>query len=204
MNLSVNQVPNVNRVEPKNGLLCNLKCFIQQRTSAYPNCNKIRIKIEGRKWFVRYFDAMISELPNSRSVFDWRCQWNFNVKLSIPYIETSAATGENVQLAVNLLLHRVMQRLKRYMRDIRYNYEDEVISLEFISLRPIFSCSKGINKTVYGFNLANIWRIIPTISFMIVIITLGGHDATANLRTLTKASVSYQSFDMLSIFARKY
>ena len=45
---------------------------------------------------------------------------------SIPYIETSAATGENVQLAVNLLLHRVMQRLKRYMRDIRYNYEDEV------------------------------------------------------------------------------
>ena len=46
--------------------------------------------------------------------------------LSIPYIETSAATGEGVQLAVNLLLHRVMQRLKRYMRDIRYNYEDEV------------------------------------------------------------------------------
>ena len=49
-------------------------------------------------------------------------RWYF----SIPYIETSAATGENVQLAVNLLLHRVMQRLKRYMRDIRYNYEDEV------------------------------------------------------------------------------
>ena len=52
--------------------------------------------------------------------------WCENFCFSIPYIETSAATGENVQLAVNLLLHRVMQRLKRYMRDIRYNYEDEV------------------------------------------------------------------------------
>ncbi|CAG5105803.1 Oidioi.mRNA.OKI2018_I69.chr1.g2467.t1.cds [Oikopleura dioica] len=48
---------------------------------------------------------------------------------NIPYIETSAATGENVQLAVNLLLHRVMQRLKKYMRDIRYNYEEEEINL---------------------------------------------------------------------------
>jgi len=56
---------------------------------------------------------------------------------NIPYIETSAATGENVQLAVNLLLHRVMQRLKRYMRDIRYNYEDEEIQLN----KETSSCS---------------------------------------------------------------
>ncbi|CAG5105805.1 Oidioi.mRNA.OKI2018_I69.chr1.g2469.t1.cds [Oikopleura dioica] len=57
---------------------------------------------------------------------------------SISYIETSAATGENVQLAVNLLLHRVMQRLKKFMRDIRYNYEEEEINLNQES--P--SCSK--------------------------------------------------------------
>ena len=33
---------------------------------------------------------------------------------------------------------------------------------------------------------------------MAVVSTLVGHDATANLQTVTKASVSYELFDMLS------
>ena len=60
------------------------------------------------------------------ALFDLQIRTFSLLFFSIPYIETSAATGENVQLAVNLLLHRVMQRLKKYMRDIRYNYEEEV------------------------------------------------------------------------------
>ena len=45
--------------------------------------------------------------------------------------------------------------------------------------------------------------IIPAVSLMAVVSTLVGHDATANLPTLTKASVSYQSFHILSNFSRK-
>ena len=42
--------------------------------------------------------------------------------------------------------------------------------------------------------------VIPAIFLMAEVSTLVGHVATANRQTLTKASVSYQSFDMLSSF----
>ena len=48
-----------------------------------------------------------------------------------------------------------------------------------------------------------ILRIIPAISLMAIESTLVGHIATANLQSLTKASVSYQTFDRLSRFAWK-
>lgn len=52
-----------------------------------------------------------SDLENSRVVSEERVR-NFAEKFNMPYVETSACTGQNVKRAVDILLEKVMNRME--------------------------------------------------------------------------------------------